>query len=215
MKVLYGIEPDLCIINPEILVDFTKDIILPKYFYAQITHLSQGNFQAVTDAAIKILNSLIKQEQSDVLIFNTVKRGIVYFTDEATNHKNIDDHYKNLDTRNLLDRYLLSLFKFSEIIAANIVFLASSSEVIRKCRNLNFEVATLEEFTRSGESWLRPKMLVDIQASIDDKISEPKSLVTQEPITAPSSENPAQIQWQDIRLAGEPSNIHWINITFR
>jgi len=40
MKALYGIEPDLCISNPDILVWSNKDVILPKYFYNQLVYLT-------------------------------------------------------------------------------------------------------------------------------------------------------------------------------
>jgi len=215
MKLLYGIEPDLCIINPEILVNFTKDIILPKYFYSQITHLSQGNFQVATDAATVILNSLIKQEQSDVLIFQTVNGGIVYFTDEATHKLNIDNCYENLDIKNLLDRYLLSLLKLSEILEAKTVFVASSAEVIRKCRSLNFEVATLEEFLTPDESWLQPEILIDIQASMAETTSEAEPVVTQQHLNTTELEPFVQIEWRDIRVPGQLNNLKWIDITLR
>lgn len=216
MKVLYGIEPNLCIRNPEALVNFTKDIILPKYFFTQLIHLSNGNFQFATDAATIIVNSLIKYGESDVFIFKTVSGGTVYVTDEATYQMNINNQYENIDTINLLDRYLLSLLKVSDFLEAEVIFIASSPEIIRKCHTLNFEVANLEEFAASGESWLRPEMLVDIQASIYTSTSAPEALPTQEQV--PTSELDTfieEIQWRDIRVAEEDSNIHWIDIMLR
>jgi hypothetical protein len=213
MKLLYAIESDLCLINPETLIDCTKDIVLPKYFYSQITHLSQGDFQVATDAATRILNSLINREQSDVLIFKTSTGRTVYFIDEVANCRSFDNPYENLNTTNLLDRYLLSLLKLSETLESKIVFIASSAEVIRKCRTLNFEVATLEEFSTPGESWLRREMLVEIQANRDDTISETEPLVTQEQVTVLEPEPSVQIEWRDIRLAEQISNIHWVQIT--
>ncbi len=195
------------------MIDCTKDIVLPKYFYSQITHLSQGDFQVATDAATRILNSLINREQSDVLIFKTSTGGTVYFIDEVANCRSFDNPYENLNTTNLLDRYLLSLLKLSETLESKIVFIASSAEVIRKCRTLNFEVATLEEFSTPGESWLRPEMLVEIQANINDTISETEPLVTQEQVSALEPEPSVQIEWRDIRLAEQISNIHWVQIT--
>jgi len=212
MKVLYSLEPDFYIINPKILVNFNKDVILPKYFYTQLTHLSQGSFQNATDAATLIINSLSKWAESDILIFKTVAGGTVYFTDEAANCGSFDNSYENLDIRNPLDRYLLSLLKLSETLEAKIVFLASSPEVIRKCRTLNFEVATLEEFSTPGESWLRPEMLVNIQASIPDTTSEPEPLANQEQVTAPDPAPSVEIQWRDIRVARQASNIEWIDL---
>jgi len=212
MKFVYGIEPDLCIVNSEILINFPKDIVLPKYFHTQLTHLSRSNFQLATNAATIIVNSLMRWGESDVLTFKIVGGGTVYFIDEATYHINIDNPYENLDTTNLLDRYLLRLLKLSETLEAKIVFLASSPEVIRKCRTLNFEVATLEEFSTPGESWLRPEMLVNIQASIPDTTSEPEPLANQEQVTAPDPVPSVEIQWRDIRVARQASNIEWIDL---
>lgn len=165
MKLLYATEPDLFIINPEKLVNFSKDVIVPKYFYNQLIFISQGNFQSASDAANIILNSLIKLEASDVLIFKSMAGGIVYFIDEATQYINVNNCYENIDIINPLDRYLLSLIKLSATLEAKIIFTASTPEVIKKCHNVNFEIATLQEFSISGESWLQPEMLIDIEAS--------------------------------------------------
>ena len=62
MKILYALEPDLCLINPQYINEFTKDIILPKYFYTQLQHLSLGNFQSATDNANLIINSLLEYD---------------------------------------------------------------------------------------------------------------------------------------------------------
>ena len=56
-------------------------------------------------------------------------------------------------------------------------------------------------------------MLVEIQANRDDTISETEPLVTQEQITALEPEPSVQIEWRDIRLAEQISNIHWVQIT--
>ena len=64
-----------------------------------------------------------------------------------------------------------------------------------------------------GESWLRRGMLVEIQANRDDTISETEPLVTQEQITALEPEPSVQIEWRDIRLAEQISNIYWVQIT--
>lgn len=214
MKVLYGLEADFCINNPELIADSFKDIVLPKYFYTQLAHLSNGNFPTATDAAIKIMNSFMRQRESDVLIFKTISGGTVYFTNEEANCVNIDTSYENLEPRNLLDRYLLSLLKLSETLKAKIVFLASSPEVIRKCRTLHFEIATIEEFSAGGKSWLQPEMLLDIQAETSNAIRKQEFVSTQEQATAPEPDSAAQVQWRDIKVAGQ-SNIHWIDITRR
>ncbi|TAF21313.1 MAG: dipeptide epimerase [Nostocales cyanobacterium] len=58
MNIVYGIEPDLCISNTDLLVWASKDIILPKYFYLQLEHLNNGDFLSGTASAQKIIESL-------------------------------------------------------------------------------------------------------------------------------------------------------------
>ena len=195
MKLLYALEPDLCLINPQYLNEFTKDIILPKYFYTQLQHLSSGNFQSATNNANLIINSLIEHDESDVLIFQTVAGGTVYFIDEKI-------HNTNLDTNSLLDCYLFSLLKLSENLEAKIVFLTSSPETIGKCQNLNFEVAIIEEYLTIGESWLTPEMLLNFQASCRENIPQQEDTFQ-------------QIEWQDITTSQRQNNIHWMDISRR
>ncbi|MBO1347384.1 MAG: hypothetical protein EBE86_008300 [Hormoscilla sp. GUM202] len=66
MNILYGIEPDLCIVNPDLSIGASRDIVLPKYFYMQLEHLKNETF---TEAAAKIVDSLEMQEAEDLLIF--------------------------------------------------------------------------------------------------------------------------------------------------
>ncbi|WP_414620245.1 hypothetical protein [Calothrix sp. CCY 0018] len=203
MNILYALEPDLCLINPQYINDFTKDIILPKYFYTQLQHLSLGNFQSATEAANLIINSLIEHDDPEILIFKTVAGGTVYFIDEKL-------HQTNLDTNSLLDCYLFSLLKLSENLEAKIVFLTSSPEIIRKCQALNFEVAIVEEYLTIGESWLQPEMLLNFQANCRENISEAQDL----PI--PQQEDTfQQIEWQDITTSQRQNNIHWMDILRR
>ncbi len=213
MKILYGIEPDLCIVNTQLLTDFTKDLILPSFFHTQLTHLKNGNFQTATDAALSILNSLNKHEQLDAMIFNTVAGGTVYFIDETNQYININNRSDNLDIRNLLDRYLLSLRKLSETLEARVAFFTSSTDVIKKCRSLNFDIVTLEEFTTLGESWSQPEMLVDKQESQPDVASQLDPLSSQEQLIFTKPEQSTQVQWHDIRVVNDASGIQWINTT--
>lgn len=196
MNILYGIEPDLCISNPDILVKATKDVLLPKYFYSQISHLKQGNFQLATEAAQQIINSLKKQENSDIIIFNTVGGATVYFHNESEFLDSEQIVPPGFDMRNLLDRYLLSFLKVAELLKSEVIFIASSSEVIRKCLTLKFELISVEEFLINGNSWLHPQMILDILVKLDPM---------------------ASIQWQeDIEDAvKEQDSIRWIDITFR
>ncbi|GAB4304738.1 MAG: hypothetical protein Fur0025_46580 [Oscillatoriaceae cyanobacterium] len=202
MKILYGIEPDLCIVNPQLVTDHSQDVVLPKYFYLQLVHLKNGDFESATEGAKKIIDSLRPSSAEDLLIFQTLAGGTVYFHDQEINLDNFHA-YGNLDFNNPLDRYFLNLAKISEILAAQVVFITSSTEIFQKCRVLHFERATVEEFlgTREafspvgGESWLQPEMILDIQARFDPM---------------------AQIQWQEEETeeAGSQENdISWIEIT--
>ena len=203
MKRLYALEPDLCLINPQYINNFTKDVILPKYFYTQLHHLSLGHFQSATDSANLIINSLIKYDESDILIFKTVAGGTVYFIDEKI-------HQTNIENNSLLDCYLFSLLKLSEKLEVKIVFLTSSPEIINKCQNLNFEVAIIEEYLTNGESWLKPEMLLNFEASFRENINEIEDLaIQQEEVT------PQQIEWLDITTLQQQNDIHWVNIRRR
>ncbi len=205
MKILYGIEPYICINNPDILMNFSLDIVLPQYFLTQITHLSNSNFGNATVSANKIINSLHRWENSN-LLFKTNAKGTVYFIAEAINYLKVDSQYQNIDNTNLLDRYLLSLLYLSNILEAKIVFLASSPEMIGKCRILNLDPVTLAEFTLNGESWLQPEMLINMETSHPDIVSEPDIL------DASERETTVQIQWLDIRVSQETSNIQWLDM---
>ena len=193
MKIVYGIEPDLCIGNTDLLVWASKDIILPKYFYLQLEHLSKGNFLSGTASAKKIIDSLHRQEADESLIFKTVCGATVYFHNETMRIEKYLITNIGFDIRNPLDRYLLSFFKMSEILEFQAVFLASSPEVIRKCRTLGFKVTTAEELLSIGNSWLQTEMILYMQENLD-------------PI--------ARIKWADeADKRGENNdNINWIDI---
>lgn len=211
MIILYGIEPDLCMIGTNILTSFSKDVILPKYFYLQLTHLSQGNYQVVTNIAITLINSLVKRTELNDLLFYTSYNGSVYFVDEAV--YNVNNNQYHLDGNSLLELYLLSLLKISEMLESKVIFITSSPEVIRKCRILNFEIGTLEDFSSTGKSWLEPEMLSDIQASITEDRNEVEFVADQEGNTY-EVQNSEEIQWQDIRVIEPSNNIQWMDINF-
>ncbi len=208
MKLLYALEPDLCLINPQYINNFTKDIILPKYFYTQLQHLSSGNFQSATDTANLIINSLIEYDESEVLIFKTVAGGTVYFIDEKI-------HQRNTENNSLLDCYLYSLLKLSENLEAKIVFLASSPEIIRKCNALNIEVIIVEEYLAIAESWLQPEMLLNFQASCRENIDETEEFPTQQQEDAPQLQPSTQVEWRDITTLQQQNNIQWVDIPRR
>ncbi len=206
MKFLYALEPDLCLINPQYINDFTKDIILPKYFYTQLQHLSLGNFQSATDNANLIINSLIEYDESEILIFKTVGGGTVYFIDEKI-------HQTNIDTNSLLDCYLYSLIKLSENLEAKIVFLTSSAEIIRKCNALNIEVIIVEEYLAIAQSWLQPEILLN-QASCRENLDETE-LTTQQQENITQIQPSTQIEWRDIATSQQQNNIQWVDISRR
>jgi hypothetical protein len=194
MKTVYGIEPDLCIGNTDLLVWASKDIILPKYFYLQLEHLSKGNFLSGTASAKKIIDSLHRQEADDLLVFKTVCGATVYFHNETMRIENYLITHIGFDVRNPLDRYLLSLFKIAEILESQAAFLASSPEVIRKCRTLGFQVISAEELLSIGNSWLQQEIILNMQEKLDPM---------------------ARVQWQDEveEVVEEADKIQWIDMT--
>ncbi|NEN89530.1 MAG: hypothetical protein F6K48_11730 [Okeania sp. SIO3H1] len=185
MRALYGIEPDLCISNPDILIWSSKDVILPKYFYNQLVYLTEKDFTQATQAAEKILNSLERQETPNLLIFKTISEGTIYFHNEEINIKPIGD----LDIRNPIDRYILGLLNIAEILECSTIFLPLSSEIINKCFALNIDVTNTEEFMTTGTSWLKPEMLVGIEAKLD-------------PLS--------QVQWEEVQAVEKLGNINWV-----
>ncbi|MCL1470999.1 hypothetical protein [Argonema antarcticum] len=193
MNILYGLEPDLCICNPELLVWTSKDVVLPKYFYSQLVYLKDGNFHAATEAATKIIESLDRQEILEFLIFKTVSGGTIYFIDEAMKLENVLSSYEDIDARNPLDRYLLTLLKLAETFEYKISFLALTSEIIRKISRLGFAVASMQEFSTPSESWLKPEMIADIQLILD-----PLSQLKWQDFSEEIEENKDDIQWLDI-----------------
>jgi len=206
MNILYGIEPDLCIVNPDLLICASRDIVLPKYFYMQLQHLKNGDFQTFTETAAKIVDYLEMQEAEDLLIFKNCKGGTVYFHDQQKNMENIDLTYEILDIRNPLDQYLISLLRLTEVLECQIVFLASSSEIIRKCETLNFAVSTIEEFSTAylGDLWLQPEMIVGIQARLD-----PLSQVEWQEETEEVAEQDDGIKWVNVVSQNVVSQVEW------
>ncbi|MEZ2231081.1 hypothetical protein [Microcoleus sp.] len=194
MNIVYGIEPDLCISNTDLLVWASKDIILPKYFYLQLEHLNNGDFLSGTASAQKIIESLHRQETENLLVFQTVCGATVYFHNEASYLENAQKTHIGFDSANPLDRYLLSFFNLAEILEFKGCFLASSPQVIRKCCTLGFEVTSTEDFLSIGNSWLQPEMILDMQEKLHPM---------------------ARVQWQDHveEVVEEADNIQWIDMT--
>lgn len=194
MKILYGLEPDFCISHPEIIVDNYQDIVLPKYFITQLEFLRHGNFTSATIAAEQIISSLIRQGDSELLIYKTSSNGTVYFIDQEINFNTLSNNCASIDIKNPLDRYLLSLVNLSSIIKAKIMFLSLTAPIRQKCLMLGFDLASKEDFTSPRESWLQPEILLEMQAKID-------------PL--------AQVKWQENleQIVVKPENfINWLDI---
>lgn len=195
MKIIYGLEPDFCIANPDLVNIYSKDLVLPQYFYIQLQYLKDGSFSSATEAANKIINSLVRQEVSFSLIFKTNYNGTIYFINQQIinlDNENLIDI--NFDIGSPFDRYLLILYQLTKVLEVKIVFLALSAQVIKKCYILGFEVATPEEVFRAGESWLQPEILLEVQAKLD-------------PL--------AQVQWLETseELVTQDNLINWLDIT--
>jgi len=103
MKQIYGIEPDLCIQNPALILDFGKDIILPQYFYEQLKHLQAGNYYQVTESANQIFQSLQPIEELDnILVFKTPQNGVIYFLNQEISLNNTEFTEDQFDLSNPL-----------------------------------------------------------------------------------------------------------------
>jgi Protein kinase domain len=166
MKKIYGLEPDLVIRHPEIIIHSTIDIVLPKYFYNQLIHLKNGNFQDATEIAANILSSLVRQSKHNLLIFRNHGNGTVYFIDEVNyfiNHTNLPE----FDIHLPLDRYLLSLLSFSNQLKTELIFFATSYQVVEKCRSLGFFVVSKGMSVISGKSFLQSEILFESKISLE------------------------------------------------
>ncbi len=194
MKKLYAIEPDYCISKPEIITNCYQDLVLPEYFYIQLNYLKNGVFGNATESAIQILNQLNPHPESELLLFNNSYNGTIYFINQEIYQQNIYEKYQNNLTReNPLERYLLSLVILGEILPAKISFITTSSEIMRKLYDLEFEIGNIEELLSNNPSWLTAEMLREIPDKID-------------PLT--------QIKWEEeiIEISEQENIIEWFDI---
>ncbi len=111
--------------------------------------------------------------------------------------------------------YFLRVICDLKNLEAEIVFLASSPETIRKCNALNIEVIIVEEYLGIGESWLKPEMLLNFQASCRENVSETEDLTTQQQEDALQLQLFTQIEWRDITTSQQQNNIQWVDIPRR
>lgn len=231
MKKFYCIEPDLCMSQPELIIQSSKDIVLPKYLYTQLIHLKNGNFANATTTATQILDVLEAEAHSNDLIFRNINNGIIYFINEKNYGDQLNTLNIPLDNNNLLDCYLLSSLHLAEILESQIVFVASSPELRRKCHSLNIEIMVVEEFLVGGETWFKPEFFLPLQEStVQQEVTVPEMTqqesnnpestlnnIAEVPfiITEPESptDNPLpSIEWRDIPIPPKPNNIQWIDV---
>ena len=231
MKKFYCIEPDLCMSQPELIIQSSKDIVLPKYLYTQLIYLKNGNFANATTTATQILDVLEAETHSNDLIFRNLNNGIIYFINEKIYGDQLNILNIPLDNNNLLDCYLLSSLHLAEILESQIVFLASSPELRRKCHSLNMEIMVVEEFLVGGETWFKPELFLPLQEStIQQEVTVPE--ITQQesnnlestinnipeiPFLVTEPESPQDnslpsIEWRDIPMPPKPNNIQWIDV---
>ncbi|CAD5913257.1 hypothetical protein PA905_10700 [Planktothrix agardhii CCAP 1459/11A] len=167
MKLLYGIEPDLCIQYPEIITDNSKDIILPLYFYQQLEFLTHNNVQDASEAAAKIFSFCLIEDATEFLIFKNLHQGTVYFINQEKSLDNVKINLNQFDLRNPIDRYMISLFDLAEHLGSQVSFLAVSSQIVAKCHHLNFNRISQEDFIDPGTSWLTYDLIREIPSAID------------------------------------------------
>jgi hypothetical protein len=214
MKVLYGIEPDLCINNPQLVIDLAADMILPQFFYGQLNYLKSQDFEIATKSASDILEALTNQAEADseLLLFQSRNNGHVYFSDDRILNPldfKINNFDRTLDEQHPIDRYLLSLLILSDILECQIVFITSSQELVRKCHLLQFQMANPETLSLNGESWLQPDIIEFLMVKLADRAKSQWEEENEE------EGDDTNIQWQDDfeEVVALPSPIIWIENT--
>jgi hypothetical protein len=197
MNQVYGIEPDLCIKNPALILDFGKDIILPQYFYDQLKHLQKGNYYEATEASNQILQSLQSIEGLDnILAFKTPQNGFIYFINQEISFNNTKFTEDEFDLKNPLHRYLLSLFIMAKSLETSVIFLINSSILIQKCNLLKFDFINIKDFANYSASWLNTDLLLSIQSHLQPIQATTQIQWTDEPEIV---SNPTlNISWQDL-----------------
>ncbi|MBW4513463.1 MAG: serine/threonine protein kinase [Scytonematopsis contorta HA4267-MV1] len=166
MKKIYGIDPDLCIVFPEIITDSSIDIILPKYFYHQLNYLKNSSLIEVAQKATKIIDSLVQKNESNLLFFVNSNHGTIYFIDEINNQYNqniILDKLEKFDIEFPLDRYLLTLSTIAQKLQSDVIFLSPDNRIIIKCQALNFYIISQEISILTGKSWLKLDILSNLK----------------------------------------------------
>jgi hypothetical protein len=197
MNQVYGIEPDLCIQNPALILDFGKDIILPQYFYDQLKHLQKGNYYEATEAANQIIQSLQPiEELENILAFKTPQNGFIYFINQEISLKKTEFTEDKFDLKNPFHRYLLSLFIMVKYLEISVIFLASSSSLIQKCNLLNFNFINIKDFYNYSQSWLNTDVILSIHSRLQPIQATTQIQWTDEPEIV-SNPNP-NISWQDL-----------------
>jgi hypothetical protein len=178
MNILYGIDPNLCIEKPNLVTEYQKDIILPQYFYTQLHYLKERNLNEATISAQKIINSLSDISQSELLIFQNQKGGLVYFINESIVGNNWGEDANNLDHSTPLIKYFLSLKEIAQILQAEVYFCLDSLARKDELATLRFILQTVEEFCHESKSWLQPEIILGIQDQLVPPIvdSEPPIL---------------------------------------
>ena len=197
MSHIYGIEPDLCIQNPRLILDFGKDIFLPQYFHSQLQYLKKTNYNKATKAANKITQSLhsIDNLEKNLLAFKTPQNGLLYFINQEIDLVDLQFTENQLDIRHPLNRYLLVLFKISNLLEASVTFLINSSSLLEKCNLLNFNIANINDFCNYSESSLNIEVILSIQRYLEPGNSTPKIQWSEESNVV--SKSIKHIYWQD------------------
>jgi hypothetical protein len=200
MKQIYGIEPDLCIQNPALILDFGKDIILPQYFYEQLKHLQAGNYYQVTESANQIFQSLqLIEELDNILVFKTPQNGVIYFLNQEISLNNTEFTEDQFDLSNPLHRYLLSLLSLSRLLGTSTTFLINSSALISKCTLLKFGLVNVSDFSHYSESWLNADLILSSESKLT--AVTPRREITEIEWTDDSeiiSQFIPNISWQDL-----------------
>lgn len=194
MNILYGLEPDLVMNDPEWVTHSPNDLMLPQYFYYQLQHLKSGDYGDSSNSANHILTSLNGSEGSDLLRFTNQKNKQIYFLNQEVAYDCLGNSNEMIDLSIALNRYLVTLYFYAGLLKAQVYFLNLSQQVIYDCLTLNLEVVKTEDFLLPHESWLTPQSIQKIQERL-----EPDQKIKWRNYPPQNSQSIDQIKWFNIR----------------
>lgn len=167
-----------------------NDLVLPQYFYSQLTYLSNDNYVATSNIASQLLNSLQQVQGCNVLVFKNQENNQIYFIDQELIINYLGSNSNQIDLTIPLNRYLITLYYYARLLKSQVYFLPLSHEITYQCLNFNFKVANTEDLLIPDQSWLTPELVQKIQTKLD-----PKSKIKWQNSVSSVSDSVESIKW--------------------